>query len=107
MTIAHSSGPSRNAFETLIARLEFLCDDVARFADARLARISALPPERQPSARNLLHYLALRRHDLRDLQEQLARLGLSSLGRAEANVEATLHAVLRNLYVLSGQPVPG
>ena len=34
------------------------------------------------SATNLAHYLALRRHDLRSLQEQLARMGLSSLGRA-------------------------
>ena len=30
------------------------------------------------SARNLLHYLALRRHDLRPIQERLAANGLSS-----------------------------
>ena len=45
-----------------------------------LARIH---PNYQDSARNLLHYLALRRHDLRPLQLRLAALGLSSLGRAE------------------------
>ena len=31
------------------------------------------------SAENLLQYLCLRRHDLRELQAQLAEIGLSSL----------------------------
>ena len=39
-------------------------------------------------------YLALRRHDNRELQAALARLGLSSLGRSEAHVLATLEQVL-------------
>jgi pyruvate kinase len=46
------------------------------------------------SARNLLHYLALRRHDLRPLQAQLATIGLSSLGRAESQALGTVEAVL-------------
>ena len=46
------------------------------------------------SARNLLHYLALRRHDLRPLQLQLASMGLSSLGRAESQALGTVEAVL-------------
>ena len=61
----------------------------------------------QESARNLLHYLALRRHDLRPLQFRLAELGLSSLGRAESHVLATIDAVLGALDRLvdpSGQP---
>lgn len=49
------------------------------------------------SARNLMHYLALRRVDLRSLQPRLTALGLSSLGRSEAHVIATLDAVLRIL----------
>ncbi|MGC2279105.1 MAG: hypothetical protein WA603_03760 [Candidatus Acidiferrales bacterium] len=47
------------------------------------------------SAANLLHYLALRRHDIRELQAQLASLGLSSLGRNEPHVMAGLDAVLK------------
>ena len=50
------------------------------------------------SARNLLHYLALRRRDLRQLQRRLASLGLSSLGRAESHVLATVDAVLELLH---------
>jgi pyruvate kinase len=45
------------------------------------------------SARNLLHYLALRGRDIRSMQTQLTTLGLSSLGRSEAHTLATLNAV--------------
>jgi pyruvate kinase len=72
-----------------------MSDLEVRYASA-LERVAA---RHQASARNLLHYLAMRRTDLRALQHALARLGLSSLGRAEAHalstVLATLHAVRR------------
>ena len=45
------------------------------------------------SAGNLAHYLALRHHDLRDLQRELMRHGLSSLGRLESRVLLTLSTV--------------
>lgn len=68
--------------------------------------LNQIPPILRESAYNLLHYLAVRRHDLRQLQHELSLLGLSSLGRMEAHVMATLKAVLDNLYTLSGQPLP-
>lgn len=46
-----------------------------------------------PSARNLAHYIALRRHELRQLQLELMPWGLSSLGRCEARVRESLDAV--------------
>jgi hypothetical protein len=46
------------------------------------------------SARNLVHYVSLRRHDLRELQQDLGRLAVSSLGRLESHVIATLDALL-------------
>ena len=54
------------------------------------------------SASNLLHYLALRRHDIRQLQAHLAALGLSSLGRTEPHVFSALQAVMKALLRLSG-----
>jgi pyruvate kinase len=54
------------------------------------------------SARNLVHYLALRRHDLRDLQISLAELGLSSLGHAEAHVLQNVDAVIELLRAAAG-----
>jgi pyruvate kinase len=56
------------------------------------------------SARNLVHYVALRGHDLRHIQDRLAALGLSSLGRAEGCVLANLDAVLRVLRHLAELP---
>ena len=50
-----------------------------------------------PSAQNLAAYLALRRRDLRTLQASLMRWGLSSLGRSESRVIATLDAVVASL----------
>jgi hypothetical protein len=52
-----------------------------------------------PTAHNLACYLALRRRDLRPLQQRLAVRGLSSLGRSEAHVLATLDALLALLSV--------
>lgn len=59
-------------------------------AQAELDRMSA---EARPSGRNLVHYYALRRQELRPLQAELQALGLSSLGRSEAHVLPTLQAV--------------
>ena len=49
------------------------------------------------SSLNLAYYLALRRHDLRELQAALMPWGLSSLGRIEAKVLPTLDAVIATL----------
>ena len=64
--------------------------------------IDAVHPDHRASARNLVHYLALRRFDLRPLQEELADRGLSSLGRAESCVLFSLQAVLTAL----GERIP-
>ena len=57
----------------------------------------------QPSAINLVHYLALRQVDLRHLQDRLARLGVSSLGRAESHVLANVDKALGILHRLAGR----
>ena len=56
------------------------------------------------SAMNLSHYLAMRRIDLRPLQERLAGLGVSSLGRSESHVLANLDKVLGILHRITGRP---
>lgn len=60
-----------------------------------------------PSAQNLAAYLALRRYDLRPLQAALMPRGLSSLGRLESRVEATLDAVIGTLGAAAGQADQG
>ena len=90
--------------ETFTKELRSLITPVNELAQSLLAvekhaesLLRSVEPEHLPSARNLLHYLALRRHDLRELQDRLATLGLSSLGRSEPCVEATLTGVLELL----------
>ena len=64
-----------------------------RYADD----LALINPALEHGARNLVHYLALRQTDIRKLQEDLAALGLSSLGRAERNVMASINAVRTTL----------
>ncbi len=88
----------------LCAELDSLYTDIQQAADANRGVIRGVPPHYQESASNLIHYLALRRHDLRILQPRLAALGLSSLGRSEARVMASLGAVRAALQALSKCP---
>lgn len=69
-------------------------------------RLGQIHPNYRASAKNLLQYLTLRRRDLRPLQLRLAEMGLSSLGRAESHVQATVDAVLEVLRRLAQQPRP-
>ena len=89
--------------QQLTGQVQHLCQEVLDYENTRRADIERAAPECRASARNLIHYLAVRQHDLRELQRGLARLGLSSLGRMEANVLPTLNAVLLALYRLAGE----
>jgi pyruvate kinase len=55
--------------------------------------LAAVDPGYRASARNVVHYWAIRQEDLRELQSRLAAFGLSSLGRSESHVEASLRVV--------------
>ena len=54
-------------------------------------------------AQNLSRYIALRGHDLTDLQYRLAARGLSSLGRSEAKVAPALDTLIATLRRLTGE----
>jgi len=86
--------------EELTAIREEMVADAARSA----SRLDQVHANYRNSARNLVHYLALRRRDHRGLQLELATLGFSSLGRAESHVLANVDAVLEVLHRLTGCP---
>jgi pyruvate kinase len=88
----------------LIAELTALREALLAGERKYRARLKRIDPAHDPSVGNLLHYLLLRRHDLRPLQEALTRMGLSSLGRSEPYVMASLEAVLGHLHRLAGTP---
>jgi pyruvate kinase len=73
---------------------------------AHAADVAAAHPMHRRSAANLVHYVELRNHDIRDLQTRLALVGLSSLGRSEPYVLATIEAVLSVLAVMTDQAPP-
>ncbi len=83
--------------------LESICDRARKFEARYSTELAATHPEFRDGARNLVHYLALRHTDLRDLQEDLASLGLSSLGRAERDVMASIEMVQKALSGIAGK----
>jgi pyruvate kinase len=88
------SGPDAPGMEQLMTELAGIRADMLSNASRAQQHLAGIHSNYRESARNLLHYLALRRRDLRPLQRSLAALGLSSLGRAESNVLASVDAVL-------------
>ena len=87
--------------EGILTELEVMRTNIVSELAISQARLDEVHANNRDSARNLLHYMALRRHDLRPLQLRLAKLGLSSLGRAESHVLATVDAVLGVLHCMA------
>ncbi len=96
---------SEPSIPEVLGQVERLLAEVER-ATPTESELAVLSPQHRPGALNLRHYLALRLHDVRHLQTMLAELGLSSLGRAEGHVHATLLAVRRALARLEGRTAP-
>ncbi|HMN27163.1 MAG TPA: pyruvate kinase, partial [Caldilineaceae bacterium] len=97
-----SAGLGDEDIEGLIRELTAIRAAIVASPATPLRRLDEVHANYRDSARNLLHYLALRRRDLRPLQLRLAALGLSSLGRAESHVLAAVDAVLALLHRLAG-----
>lgn len=90
-------------FERLLPSLMVLRDEALRVEQSFAEELSQIEPAYRASARNLLHYLGVRQHDIRNLQRDLASLGLSSLGVLEAHAMASLNAVVDVLGQLTGR----
>ncbi len=71
-------------FELIAARLDEIEAHLRRVEAAEQTALARVHPAAKMSARNLIHYVALRQLDLRELQLLLQQRGLSSLGRAES-----------------------
>ena len=100
--------PTRSVWDSPL--VESLISELWSLREAMLDRQSRLAPRlksirapHQASAINLLHYLALRRTDLRHLQDRLALMGVSSLGRSETHVLANVDKVLGILHRLANR----
>jgi len=98
--------PEEYLTATLIPALKALRAAAISMEHEYREAVQCVAPAYRHSARNLLHYLALRQGDMRDLQRDLALLGLSRLGHAEAHVLGSVDAVLDALHALAGQRMP-
>ncbi len=92
--------------QQLIQQLNLLRSEMLQLEASGMLDSAGVHADHRASAVNLIHYLALRRHDIRQLQSQLASLGLSSLGRTESHVISGLHAVMKVLNQLAGSSEP-
>lgn len=87
-----------------------LQEELIRLRSDAIAMECRLTPEIQccndqcrGSARNLVHYLSVRKNDIRPLQHTLARFGLSSLSAMEPFTLAHLNAVISLLQGITGR----
>lgn len=91
-------------FEQMIRTLTEIQQDLINCWSHLESEFKSLDPYARDSARNLVHYVALRRHDVRRLQHDLSRHGISSLGRSESYVMTNISKVLKLLHRIVQRP---
>ena len=82
--------PDRASIRAELARLESLLQHRETVHGGDIASVHV---DHRQDAINLVHYLTLRHQDVRQLQRALGERGLSSLGRCEPHVLATVESV--------------
>jgi pyruvate kinase len=90
--------------DRLLPRLYRVREDALNAEQAHADALSLLEEPQRSSGRNLLHYLAVRQHDIRDVQFDLMSIGLSSLGICESHTLASLNRVIAILEELKDRP---
>jgi pyruvate kinase len=93
---------SEAAIEQVYQQLESIHDRATALEAKYSAELARVHPNFEEGARNLVHYLALRKSDTHELRKNLRRLGLYSLAHAERNVLGVIEAVRSALACLSG-----
>lgn len=94
------AGALPGGLESLWQQLQRIRERAEALESRFEAELQQVHPDFAASARNLLHYIALRQFDIGELQKRLAELGLSSLGRSEPHVLASINAVQHALLRL-------
>ncbi len=90
----------------LLQELEELRNELKALEQLFAPSLQQVNPFHLESAINLVHYLGIRRRDMRPLQQRLAAAGLSSLGRMESHVLANLNAIIDLLRAALGKNPP-
>ena len=85
-------GKKEDKIQWLIREISAIVERLEHFEAKYSAELSKVHPNFIKSARNLIHYRALRKEDIRPIQKKLANLGLSRLDKPESHVMASLLA---------------
>lgn len=88
---------------TVLAQIDELINNLTRAAEEKSAAITAVCERHRRGAENLVHYQALREHDLRPLQAALTDIGATRLTTSEPTVVPKLKAARNIMCSLAGQ----
>ncbi len=88
--------------DALISEIQQILDFVKSREEAHSDLIRKVQPHYRDSARNLIHYMALRSFDLRPIQEELSMMSISSLGHSEGYTLTNLKKILHLLRMVNG-----
>lgn len=88
-----------------IDRIDQLIDDLMAAEDAHRDQIDRVAARHRSGAANLVHYTALRSHDIRSLQARLADIGATRLSTTEPAVIPRLKAARNVLSAYLGEPM--
>ncbi len=99
-------GKKQAKIQWLISEISTIIGRLEHFEAKYSAELSEIHPNFIKSARNLIHYRALRKEDITAVQKKLANMGLSRLDKPEGHVKASLlasRAILESL--LNNSPI--
>jgi len=85
-------GKKQAKIQWLINEISAIIERLEHFEVKYSDELSRIHPNFIKSARNLIHYRALRKEDIRAVQNKLANMGLSRLDKPEGHVMASLLA---------------
>ncbi|MEM9858813.1 MAG: pyruvate kinase [Bacteroidota bacterium] len=101
----YSTSELSTILDNVLTLKESLCEETDLFND----ELNQVAERNKPSARNLLHYRAVRRKDLTHLQNALGYIGISRLARAQRHIMGSIEAIeylLGNLQNDKGVVLP-
>ena len=88
---------SQNIKKQLLDQLEKIEKSMIEIANDKLISYPSIHDNHTLSAKNLIHYLVLRKDDLKEIQHELHHLGLSSLASSESHIHRQLQAIRERL----------
>ncbi|MGQ7868112.1 pyruvate kinase [Sunxiuqinia sp. sy24] len=93
--------------DKLIFRLMTIREAILSCEKSYEPMIQSVHPNYRYSVRNFIRYLKLRTFELRQIQEELSAMGLSSIGHSERYVLANIENILYFLHLYQGEKFRG